>query len=96
MTAQEREEIFSKDYLDKNDIMKLLGVPEQGALKTIREIRRVTDRLHTEGKIHTQDYIDYYKVNIERYIFNKKGGNEGGDENDNDIKYHRSIDRIDI
>ena len=67
MTVQEREQIISKDYLDVCDIQVLLGVPKQTAYKIIRQIRRQTDRLGLQGKIHIQDYIDYFNLDIKRY-----------------------------
>nr|DAH66726.1 MAG TPA: excisionase [Bacteriophage sp.] len=67
MTFQEREEIFAKDYLTADDIVKLLGVCQNRAYIIIRNIKRKTDRLGIQGKIHVQDYIDYYGVDASRY-----------------------------
>lgn len=67
MTKQDREDIFSKDYLTANDISLLLGVDVQTAYAKIRDIRRKTDRLGIQGKIHVQDYIDYYHLDVTRY-----------------------------
>lgn len=77
MTAQQRQDIFSKEYLSINDIMELLGVSYGDAAEIIRRIRRTTDRLNINGKVHVQDYIDYFKLDIARYccmssIENKK------------------------
>ena len=71
MTKQEREEMFSKDYLTVSDISLLLGVDIQTAYAKIRDIRRRKDRLGIQGKIHVQDYIDYYELDVTRYL----GGN---------------------
>lgn len=68
MTAVERQEMFSKDYLNCADIMKLLGVDKTRAYAIIREIRANYDRLNIEGRVHVQDYIDYYQVSPERYV----------------------------
>lgn len=68
MTYAEREEIFSKEYLSIADIQILLGLQYQDAAKTIRNIKRRTDRLGIRGKIHVQDYLDYYKIPADRYL----------------------------
>lgn len=68
MTYAEREEIFSKDYLTIADIQALLGLTYQDAAKTIRNIRRKTDRLGLRGKIHVQDYLDYFNLSADRYV----------------------------
>lgn len=67
MTYADREQIFSKDYLTIADIQRLLGLDYQEAAKTIRNIRRHTDRLGIRGKVHVQDYLDYYGLSSERY-----------------------------
>lgn len=74
MTYEQRGEIFAKDYLSIEDVMCLLGLSYNDAAKIIRNIRRTHDRLHKQGKIHVQDYIDYYKLDVARYQqFNKEG-----------------------
>lgn len=72
MTRRDREEMFAKDYLNASDISLLLGVDIQTAYAKIRDIRRKNDRLGMQGKIHIQDYIDYYKLDMSRY---QLGGN---------------------
>ena len=67
MTYAEREEIFSKEYLTIADIQSLLGMKYQDAARTIRNIKRRTDRLGIRGKIHVQDYFDYYQISTDRY-----------------------------
>lgn len=67
MTYEQREDIFSKEYLSISDIQSLLGLTYQDAAKTIRNIKRKTDRLGIRGKIHIQDYFDYYQIKTERY-----------------------------
>lgn len=63
MTFKEREEIFSKDYLTIEDLQKILGLDYWTAAKTIREIKRKTDRLGgIRGKLHVQDYFDYFGI----------------------------------
>ena len=58
MTYDQWVEMFAKDYLTINDIQKLLSYSYSAAAKLIRDIKRKTDRLHIQGKIHVQDYID--------------------------------------
>ena len=73
MTYAEREEIFSKDYLDIEDVGKLLGLVYNDAAKLIREIKRGLEfqgkklRIEKQGKLHVQDYLDYYNLTSERY-----------------------------
>lgn len=68
MTYAMREEIFSKEYLSIKDIQELLGMKYQDAAKTMRDIKRRTDRLGIRGKIHVQDYLDYFKIPPDRYV----------------------------
>ena len=67
MTYSEREQIFSKDYLTIVDMQELLGLSYGDAAKVIREIKRKSDRLGIQGKVHVQDYLDYYELAVERY-----------------------------
>lgn len=67
MTYSEREQIFSKDYLTIADMQELLGLSYGDAAKVIREIKRKSDRLGIQGKVHVQDYLDYYELPVERY-----------------------------
>ena len=70
MTMAERQKMFAKDYLDRFDLGKLIGVSPCEASVFIQEIKRCTrDRLHRRGKIHVQDYFDYYGVDP-RYYYN--------------------------
>lgn len=67
MTYAEREAIFSKEYLTIADLETLLGLNYQMAAKRMRDIKRKNDRLGIQGKIHVQDYLDYFQLPIERY-----------------------------
>ncbi|MDE7406444.1 MAG: hypothetical protein K2M89_06200 [Clostridiales bacterium] len=67
MTYDKRSEILSKDYLTIADMQDLLGLSYNDAAKLIREIKRKHNRLNTRGKIHIQDYIDYYQLDAIRY-----------------------------
>lgn len=72
MTYEQREDIFSKEYLSISDIQSLLGLTYQDAARIIRNIKRKTDRLGIRGKIHVQDYFDYFNIKTERYSCVKK------------------------
>lgn len=74
MTYSRREEIFSKDYISIADMQDLLGMGYDDAAKMIRDIKRALElgganvRLNVQGKLHVQDYLDYFNIpNAERY-----------------------------
>ena len=67
MTFDRRNEIFSKEALSIDDVKELLGVSYDTAQKLIQTIRRHSDRLNIQGKVHIQDYIDYFHLPPERY-----------------------------
>ena len=68
MTYAEREQIMAKDILSNNEIARLLGVNDSQAsrlvLHTIKPaLRRAgTLRVDLQGKLHTQDFCDYFKI----------------------------------
>lgn len=68
MTYEERQEIFNKDYLSISDIEKLLGLSYGDAGRVIRDIRKKSDRLGMQGIVHVQDYIDYFNLDVTRYV----------------------------
>lgn len=69
MTYSRREEIFSKDYLTIKDMQELLGLTYQSAAQKIREIKFKHDRLGIQGKLHTEDYFDYFNISDrQRYV----------------------------
>lgn len=68
MTYAMREEIFSKEYLSIKDMQELLGMKYQDAARIMRNIKRRTDRLGIRGKIHIQDYLDYFQIPPDRYV----------------------------
>lgn len=69
MLYSEREQIFSKDYLTIKDLQQLLGLTYQVAAKKMREIKFKFDRLGIQGKIHTEDYFEYFKISDkQRYM----------------------------
>ena len=69
MSYSEREQIFSKDYLTIKDLQQLLGLSYQIAAKLMRPIKFKFDRLGIQGKLHTEDYFEYYNItDKQRYI----------------------------
>ena len=68
MTYAMREEIFSKEYLSIEDVQEFLGMSYDDAARTIRNIKRRTDRLGIRGKLHVQDYLDYFQIPPDRYV----------------------------
>lgn len=73
MTYLEREQIFSKEVLTIKDMSLLLDVNYNDSAKLIRDIKTSLKlkggvRLDIQGKLHTQDYLDYFNIsNLERY-----------------------------
>ncbi len=57
-----RVEIFSKDYLTIEDIGFLLGLNYNNSAEKIREIKFNHDRLKLKGKIHIEDYFEYFGI----------------------------------
>ncbi len=79
MNYVNREEIFSKDYLTIRDIEILLGTTYQVAARLIRQIKFKTDRLGLRGKIHIEDYFDYYNItDRQRYLKQEVKDNDDG------------------
>lgn len=68
MTYSRREEIFSKDYISIADMQDLLGMSYNDAAILIRNIKRSLEfsgakvRLNVQGKLHVQDYLDYFNI----------------------------------
>lgn len=68
MTQEERVRIFSKEVLSVKDIKLIFDCSQDTAYKTIREIKSTSDRLGLSGCCHVQDYIEHYKLPIDRYL----------------------------
>jgi hypothetical protein len=68
MTYTEREEIMSKDVMTGADIQKLQGCNASQASRIITDIKYVIEkrggkpRIDQRGKLHTQDYCEFYKI----------------------------------
>ena len=72
MSYSEREQIISKDYLTIKDLQQLLGLTYQVAARVMRQIKFKFDRLGIQGKLHTEDYFEYYNItDRQRYIREK-------------------------
>lgn len=71
MTYAEREQIFAKEYLSILDLQLLFGITYNASAALVREIKRKHDRLHIQGKIHVQDYIDFFELNGSTRYSNK-------------------------
>ena len=69
MTYVRREEIFSKDYITTQELQELLGFKNRSqASAKMNEIKRVVgDRLKIQGKIHVEDYIEFFNIKTDRY-----------------------------
>jgi hypothetical protein len=75
MTYAKREEIFSKDCLSIQDIQDLFGLGYDDGAKLIRTVkdslrlRGVQLRLDINGKLHVEDYFEYFRIsNMDRYL----------------------------
>lgn len=68
MTYTEREAIMSKDVMTGADIQKLQGCNASQASRIITDIKYVIEkrgdkpRINQRGKLHTQDYLDFYRL----------------------------------
>ncbi len=77
MTYEARERIFAKEVLTISDISVLCGLSYQAAAALIRNVRRRCDRLGLEGKLHVQDYLDYFELNGDSERYNGRRGRHG-------------------
>lgn len=63
MTYEERDEILSKDAISYKDLARLLDICPSMACQKMQEIKRVQgDRLKIQGRLHIQDYLEYYNI----------------------------------
>lgn len=62
LTPETRAAIFAKDVLTIEDLQHLLLMSYQAAAKLMRDIKRKNDRLQIQGKLHVQDYLDYFGI----------------------------------
>ena len=68
MDFKRRDEIISKDVMTIDEICELMGYTKSQASNVITKIKNklakegVEPRLNERGKIHTQDYLDYFRL----------------------------------
>lgn len=68
MTKAEREAIMSRDVMTGADIQKLQGCNASQASRILTDIKDVIrlrggkPRINQRGKLHTQDYCEFYKI----------------------------------
>ena len=68
MTYEDRERIFAKEYISTRDLAALYDIDESTASTLLTTIkRRQGDRLGKKGKIHIQDYFDYFRLSPKDY-----------------------------
>lgn len=67
MTYEQRERIFSKEYIAIDEFMELFGLDKSTASRKMSDIRRRSDRLGIQGKVHVQDFFEYYDLNPSDY-----------------------------
>ena len=57
-----KQEIFQKEALTAQDLAFLFSVTEQMAYKIIRQIKFKCDRLKIQGRVHIEDYFEYFGI----------------------------------
>lgn len=62
MSYEEREKIFSKEVITINELALLLEVHYRVAQRVMLQIKRKCDRLGIQGKLHIEDYFEYYGI----------------------------------
>ena len=69
MTYARREDIFSKDVITTSELQELLNFSNRPqASKKMGEIKRVVgDRLKEKGRLHIEDYLEFFKIKTNRY-----------------------------
>lgn len=69
MTYARREEIFSKDVITVAELQEIMNFTNRAkASQKLNEIKRVVgDRLGVEGKLHLEDYFEFFKIKTDRY-----------------------------
>lgn len=69
MTYARREEIFSKETMSITEFGELMNLSYQMAARTIRDIKRASNRPQIQGKLLVEDYFDYYGItDKQRYV----------------------------
>lgn len=69
MTQERRQEIFAQETLTCKDIMELFGIGKTAATNLMANIKLKHDTLGIQGKVHINDYLQYFGVKPEaRYV----------------------------
>lgn len=69
MTYARREEIFSKETMTITEFGEVMNLSYQMAARTIRDIKRVSNRPQIQGKLLVEDFFDYYGItDKQRYV----------------------------
>ena len=76
MTYTEREKIFSKECLNIEDLQELFDIDYNSASVLMRDIKRKSDRLGRRGKLHIQDYFDYFGLDGSSLRYSKHNQEE--------------------
>lgn len=64
-----RAEIFEKEVLTVEDIMFLFDLKKIKAYELINQIKFKRDRLKIQGRVHIEDYFEYYGItDKQRYV----------------------------
>lgn len=72
MTIEQRNNIFAKECLTIADIELLLSLSYDAAARLVRDIKRNSDRLHLRGRVHVQDYLEYFNLSTRHYSEEKE------------------------
>lgn len=68
MTLEDRQRIFCQEYISYHDIALMFDIDEATASTKLQAIKSKGDRLHIKGKIHIQDFFNYFGItNFDRY-----------------------------
>lgn len=68
MDFKRREEIISKDVMTVAEVSELLACDKSMASRVINDIKDalakegIEPRIKQRGKLHTQDYMDYFRI----------------------------------
>lgn len=82
ITPEIRRNIFSQECLSIRDIMTLMNFGYDQAAAFIRDTKRKIAytggrlRLNVEGRLHTQDYLDFYKLDGNGSRYNCRDDNQ--------------------
>lgn len=61
------EAIKGKEIIRVGDIMAAFDCSKQVAYKIIRNIKKTSNTVETNGKCHIKDYCKHYKLNLKDY-----------------------------